>query len=194
MEVAYCPSASVKQLSMNSNGALGVAGALIAVWSMTGCVDVNGGAVELSWTIQDSRGERRGCDDGPLDVVRLHGLGPEGATWVSDDASCAAHRLASRFQIEPGRWTFALETVCASTGQVADVQVPDPIARDIVNGQVAQLNALLIVIKTGRGSCRVPADAAPALDAGPPDATAADAAVPLDATPFDTLPLEKNAL
>lgn len=146
--------------------------------------------MELSWTIQDTRGDRRDCDDGPLGAVRLRGLGPAGATWVSDDVECDAHRLASRFQIDPGRWAFSLEASCVA-GHVADVQVPDPISRDIVQGQVAQLNALLIVIKAGGGSCLVPADAAVAVDAAP-DALPFDSAAATDASTVDAAPIERS--
>lgn len=138
------------------------------------CVDVNGGAVELSWTIQDTQGERRDCGDGPLGVIRLQGQGPGGVMWISDDVDCEKNRLATSFQIDPGRWTFWLDPRCTS-GMAADVNVPDPITRDIVDGQVAQLNALLIVIQPGGGSCTPPPDAAP------PDALIPDAAI--DAAP-----------
>lgn len=177
---------------MNRNAVWLVAPALVC---LVGCVDVNGGAVELSWTIQDTRGDRRACDDGPLGAVRLRGIGPGGVTWVSADVECDAHRLASRFEIEPGRWAFSLEASCVG-GQVASVQVPDPIARDIVTGQVAQLNALLIVIQSGRGSCRVTPDAMPAVDAPPIDALPLDGAAldaaAMDATP-DATPIERRA-
>ena len=112
--------------------------------------------MELSWEIQDEMGIGRQCDDGPgapLGSVQLRGerLDLPGS-FGSDEWECDRHHGVTKFEIAEGRWAFDVQVLCQDF-RVADVRVPDPIVRDVRDGEVVQLNALLIVIRDGTGSC-----------------------------------------
>jgi hypothetical protein len=113
-------------------------------------VEVNGGAVELSWTIQNVRGEGRRCQDGALGAVQLHAALVEGGLEYASEAwDCDRYHGVTKFEIPEGRWRMDLAVLCGD-GAAAQVGVPDPIVRDVREGEVVQLNALLIVLQ---GQC-----------------------------------------
>lgn len=135
--------------------------AVILASSSASCVEVNGGAVELSWSLRDFDGERaEEChndnpDDGPVvDVDRIR------LAWkavVADDESatdpdgtvtfpCEDGRGITDFSIPPGRHMLWIEPVCAQGAPPSGrYQVPPPIVRTIGEGTVTTLDALLIV-------------------------------------------------
>ena len=116
--------------------------------------------MELSWDIQDEMGIRRDCDDGPgepLGSVQLRGQRLDASgTFASDEWECHRpdHHAVTKFEIAEGRWAFDLLVLCQDF-RLADVRVPDPIVRDVRDGEVVQLNALLIVVQDGTGSCPI---------------------------------------
>jgi hypothetical protein len=112
-------------------------------------VEVRGGAVELSWTIQDLDGDGRRCDAGPFESIQLTATRVDAEDdYASDAWACDRYHGVTKFEIPEGRWAMELLVRCVG-GDVANVGVPDPIVRDVRDGEVAQLNALLIVLQDG---------------------------------------------
>lgn len=106
--------------------------------------------MELSWDIRTLDGERTTCEAWRIDTVQLRCQEPKGAspctgarlpTW-----ECSDYGGATRFVIPDGLWKFSIDVRCGD-GSPAAVRVPDPIVREIRTGEVAQLNALLIVVE-----------------------------------------------
>ena len=137
--------------------------------ALAGCIDVSGGAVELSWSLRSTDGVRRGCDSSwRLDTARVRlvcqttdptpaacDLGPGGAF---PDWECLSYAGSTAFNIPEGTYQFKIEVICAGTDVAElDVTVPAPIVRDIFIGEIAQLNALLIELpidgQTPTGGC-----------------------------------------
>jgi hypothetical protein len=144
---------------------------------MTGCVDINGGAVEVAWTVIDPNGDggrpaRLSCEDQRIARVYLVGMrcderGPSGECCASLDSGvctteevpdfgkwdCDRLRGTTGFDIPTGTWALGLRAECQpdenGVRREADVRVPDPIVRDIVEGEVAQLDALMIAVPGG---------------------------------------------
>ena len=116
-----------------------------------GCVEVSGGAVELRWKIMWADGNTNtSCSDVGIDRVRLcvRWQG-DGGELVTCPASwpCAQGHGTTLFDIPAGRKQLWIDVSCGGdAGPATAVQVPEPIVRDIVDGEVTQLNALLIVV------------------------------------------------
>ena len=142
---------------------------MITAVTLAACVDVSGGAVELSWSLRTTDGVRRGCDPSwLLDTARIRlvcqttdpmpaacDLGPGGAF---PDWECLSYAGSTAFNIPEGTYQFQIEVICADANPApADVTVPAPIVRDIFVGEIAQLNALLIevpiAVRTPLGGC-----------------------------------------
>ncbi len=132
------------------------AGLLVVLGCLAGCVDVNGGAVELRWEIRDINGHGVTCADSGLEQVRLRAIPVDGGGDVKCEGgerckifACAAYYGSTAFEIPAGRYSLAIEVVCpvdvdASVAEGPSASVPAPIIRDISNGNVAELNTLLI--------------------------------------------------
>ncbi len=116
------------------------------------CVEVEGGAVELSWSLRTPEGEPNSCSASRIGKVRLC-WAPAGDMVArvcegSRTFGCIEERGFSRFEIEPGETAFWIEPLCADTSVVpepASYEVPPPILRAVSAGQVVTLNALLII-------------------------------------------------
>lgn len=130
--------------------------AVIAATTAAACVDVNGGAVELSWSIRSADGQALTCDSSEIARVRLTAASvDETGERVFDDWPCDPPHGTTLFNIREGRYSLTIEPLCADRS-IADATVPPPIVRDIVEGEVAQLNALLIVVQpqtVGESAC-----------------------------------------
>ena len=136
---------------------------------LAGCVPVDGGAVELSWTVR-SLGDPYGCvrEEGGRVVDRIGDISlcARACTVIVDgqcvgDVTCPVRswpceRLmgATRFEIVAGRKELWIEVGCPD-GTPANVVVPEPIVRDIADGEVTQLNALLITVPADGVACVV---------------------------------------
>ena len=84
-------------------------------------------------------------DAGPAAPVAL-------ASWP-----CTDGRGATSFDIVPGRYALDIEVICEAQEGEPDVNVPEPIVRDISEGGLASLRALLIVANGSDGrACVVP--------------------------------------
>jgi hypothetical protein len=142
---------------------------LAVLTAAPGCVDVNGGAVELSWSVRTLEGTQSGCDpeDANLATVSvwlrscdqlIAGLchTAEGMREVPTSPlrtfECARGQAVTSFEVPEGRKEMWI-TVGCPTGDVDDavVRVPEPLVRDVVEGQVTQLHALLIAWDPSRG-------------------------------------------
>jgi len=139
---------------------------LATVLGFTGCVDVDGGAVELSWSLRTPEGEPNNCVESRIERVRLCWAPTSGDPARVCEGSrtfqCTDARGFSRFEIDAGETAFWIEPLCADSLIVPDpatYEVPPPLLRSVSQGQVVTLNALLIVAtdaecRTGFCTCR----------------------------------------
>lgn len=134
--------------------------ALILAVGCPGCIEIDGGAAELSWSLRSFEGASLDvCDEARVDDVRLcwqplipDDAGPEPSvrcapgrrkTFLCDDASGI-----TGFDLEPGSTSFWIEPVCRD-GEPATpgtYQVPPPIVRTVEEGRIVTLNSLLLVV------------------------------------------------
>lgn len=137
---------------------------MVQVVTSVSCVEVNGGAVELSWSVRSFDGERvdDSCDNsdprkGPivhLKRIRLAwkavgddgggaGMEPDGLA----EFPCGDRRGITEFTVPGGAHLLWIVPVCAGgvLPATSDYQVPPPIVRDIREGTVTTLDALLVV-------------------------------------------------
>ena len=170
-------SASVESQMQRSRRVTAVASSVLAVLSLsttclTGCVAIDGGAAELSWTVRSPEGESsscdlRGADDEPdIAEVRIcwEALEDDGSEFDlrcdrdnSRSFECTVEHGVTGFEIAPGRTALWIEPLCEDSGSLPPpdrYEVPAPIVRTIEDGQVAILNALLIV--AAADACRSP--------------------------------------
>jgi len=135
------------------------------VFAMSGCVDIGGGAVELSWSLRDFGGDSvSSCSDVNFDAMRIcwksltDGETVDGAPCMESERAefdCSEANGISGFTIEPGRTGFWLEPVCdsGSPPQPDSYQVPSVIVRTVQDGQVVTLDSLLVVVAPGDTEC-----------------------------------------
>lgn len=137
------------------------------------CVDVDGGAIELSWTLRTFDGDvidsdrEEACERARIDAIRICWRpddaqvdAGQGALSACDEArsrafDCAADRGVTRFQVEPGRNAIWIEPVCEG-GEVpgeGTYDVPAPIVREVADGEVVALRTLLVVATDGDRNC-----------------------------------------
>lgn len=134
-------------------------GALGALVSAVGCVDISGGAVELSWSFQTFVGGsiQDACATTQVESVRLcwRAKGGENGTnncqvlTSYDDFPCNDFRGITDFVIPPGEQLMEIAPLCTGQDQPPERQkydVPAPIVRDVITGEVVTLDSLLIVI------------------------------------------------
>jgi hypothetical protein len=132
------------------------------------CVEVDGGAVELSWSLRTVEGDAvESCGDIPLEAVRICWEPADGA---STDQCRPGHRRTfpcgdrhgvTAFEVPPGPTLLWIEPVCpGGAPPPADTyEVPPPILRTVEHGRVVTLRSLLIEIRAGadcepRCTCR----------------------------------------
>jgi hypothetical protein len=125
---------------------------------LLGCVQIDGGAVELSWDIRQADGMAldgacdasriaqvglcaRACEDGAGSGVCQGELVCPKAQW-----SCDNYSGATEFDLPEGPTELFIEAYCEDGSRAQGVQVPAPIVRNISKGRVSQLNALLITL------------------------------------------------
>lgn len=149
----------------SANPALLVVAALCGLLFSSSCVEVDGGAVELSWTLRTFSGEPIDtCPAARIDEVRIcwesvADGGPGGArTCRRGDYrafACDDSRGVTGFEIPAGRALVWIEPICAD-GNPPDpdtYEVPAPIARTVETGEVVTLGALLIVADDAGDPC-----------------------------------------
>jgi hypothetical protein len=135
---------------------------LIALlFSATGCVSIDGGAVEVSWKVvtRDGRGIADcGCTCPPIPKVRLQLLPLAGgsdpcAGRAASQFSCNWQSGATRFDIPPGSYAVSLVPVGADGNDITNGAVGtcsagggvDPVVREVIKGRVTQLDAMEVL-------------------------------------------------
>lgn len=137
-----------------------------ALISGQGCIDIDGGAVELSWSLRSFGGAAvEACDDVEIQKVRLcwEPLG-DGSISTEDAVcranqrrtfSCSASSGVTGFDLAPGPTAFWIEPVCTD-GDAADpgtYEVPPPIVRTVQEGRIVSLSSLLMVVSPVSSGC-----------------------------------------
>jgi hypothetical protein len=143
------------RIGRGANPALIILAVLGSLLCSSSCVQVDGGAVELSWTLRDFDGEPTSCIEARIDEVRIcwESIADGGSSGVrscrrgsSRSFACAESRGVTGFEIPPGRAVVWIEPVCVDglPPEPDTYEVPAPIARTVETGQVVTLGALLI--------------------------------------------------
>lgn len=113
-------------------------------------MQVDGGAIELSWSLRSFTGD-------PIDQCANAGIDTIRVWWEADDETgrpaftdfvCEESRGVTGFEVPEGATRVWVEPVCTDGTEAAPgtYQAPAPIVRDVSNGDVITLNALLIVV------------------------------------------------
>jgi hypothetical protein len=142
-----------------------VAALWVTVLGSTGpaCVAIDGGAVEVSWSIRSFDGEATTCSGAEIRDVRVcwDPLGdgaPTGETCRADHRRrfpCTDESGVTGFELQPGVTAFWIEPVCMD-GDPADpgtYQVPPPIVRTVEEGKIVSLDSLLLVVQPMDDGC-----------------------------------------
>ena len=124
--------------------------------------------MELSWTVRSADGKAADCKrelaGGGTDSIGDVWLCARSCTVILNgncvgDEICPVHawpcdRLhgSTSFEIVAGRKELWIQVMCPG-GSVANVTVPEPIIRDIADGEVTQLNAVLITVPAQGAAC-----------------------------------------
>lgn len=129
----------------------------------TACVDVGGGAAELSWSLFDFTGIKSNCAEAAIDEVRLCWKAVDAGSELSSppacidgqwkDTLCEDSRAVTQFSIADGPQVFWIVPLCAGgVVPAADTyEVPPPLLRTVEPGKVVTLNSQLIVIHGNAG-------------------------------------------
>lgn len=141
-------------------GALFAACSLFYVLQSIQCVGIDGGASELTWSLRTFRGESSGCEESRVEMIRLcWNAGAEGDTGCRPgnfrDFACLEETGVTLFEIAPGPTRFFVQPICldGAAAQTGTFQVPPEIVRNVREGEVVTLEALLIVV-TDPDTCR----------------------------------------
>jgi hypothetical protein len=125
-----------------------------------GCVDINGGASELTWSLRTfegkscNEGESCDCASTNIDKVRLcwsavDDPGENCQPGQFRDFDCEEEKGVTLFEIPEGRTKFNIDLVCrgGQTAPTGTYQGPPEIVRTVREGEVVNLDALLIVVR-----------------------------------------------
>lgn len=127
-----------------------------------GCVEIDGGAVELSWALRDFDGQPNDCQAARIETIRIcwQPLGDGGlpdslsCEGVRTDAGldllyrsfdCEQNRGVTRFEVPPGPTALFVAPLCVGSAEpTGRLTVPPPIVRTVSRGEVVTLNQILI--------------------------------------------------
>lgn len=147
-----------------------LAAAGVAAAALTACVQVDGGAVELSWSLRDFEGAKNDCAQSGITEIRVCWLPladggtsgpPECAIQRTDGGlrqlfrsfDCVEKRGVTRFEVPPGPNAFFVQPICSGGDEpTGPYQVPSPIVRTVESGQVVTLDQVLIIAANERCS------------------------------------------
>jgi hypothetical protein len=136
--------------------------ALLALLALAsgGCVDIDGGAVEVSWVVRSTSGSAItscSCADPPIDKVRLV-LVPRGPSIEGNnpcespaqcDFPCQRQTGSTAFNIKPTQAGESYEISVVAVGVdgnvLEGVMTPAPVLRSVVNGQPTEVDAFQLV-------------------------------------------------
>lgn len=139
------------------SGILWLAIAIFLAGSGVACVEVNGGAAELSWALRDFEGRPISGDEPPCTLTNIGAIrlnwkavtGDADGVLVADGWDtfpCSDNRGVTDFIIPAGRQMLWVEPICEDdAGTAGSYEVPPPIVRSVEEGTVTTLDALLIV-------------------------------------------------
>ena len=132
----------------------------------TGCVRIDGGAVEVSWVVRSTDGRAItdcSCANPPIAKVRIELTGRHGdidgmepcAGRAACEFPCQRQTGSTPFDIKPGhegsdgqlpQYQISLTALGADGGDLSGaVQSPAPILRTVVQGQPTEVEAFLLV-------------------------------------------------
>jgi hypothetical protein len=132
---------------------------------LTTCVEINGGAVEISWVIRSEAGSAItdcGCASPSIAKVRLvlvgrgePGSSIEGATPCAGQAQCdfpcSRQTGSTAFNIQETRGAERYEVSVVALGtdgsDLSEVMTPAPILREVVRGQPTEVESMQLVAR-----------------------------------------------
>jgi len=135
---------------------------LLALLSLAsgGCVDIEGGAVEVSWVVRSTSGSAItscSCADPPIDKVRLV-LIPKGPSIEGNkpcesqaqcDYPCQRQTGSTAFNIKPTQAGESYEISVVAIGGdgnvLEGVMMPAPVLRSVVSGQPTEVDVFQLV-------------------------------------------------
>ena len=130
--------------------------------SGSGCVAVDGGAIELAWTVRTEDGRACECDTPGIASVSLciqgcamsDGLGNcQGDTACPlETFPCTRGRGSTDFSVATGRTRIWITAARGDAG-MSGISVPEAVLRDVTQGDVTELNALLISVPSTTPTC-----------------------------------------
>lgn len=156
---------------------------VLAVVAMviSGCVRIDGGAVEMSWALHTRDGRAIsdcGCTEPEVTTVRLHLTLMKVGDTVPDPThceggaqyafACQRHTGATPFEVpetKPDeRYRVCVDTLGKDGAVLTNVVAPAPVLRSVVRGQPTDMGALLLVTDcattcsgvNGQGVCARP--------------------------------------
>ena len=126
-----------------------------------GCIEIEGGAVELSWSLRSFDGDRVDqCASARIDEVRVcwEAVADGTSTGICEGSQsfpCGEENGVSGFEIDPGATAFWIEPICVdgSPAEPGSYEVPPPIVRTVEEGNIVTLNSLLIEVAPFASSC-----------------------------------------
>jgi len=122
----------------------------------SGCVAIDGGSVEVEWTVfsADGRGVITdcACADPPIAYVQLKLGGPPDNPGQPDPCagnaacrfSCGRNDGITPFFIPPGPYLMSIEPLTADGTAIAGAMVPDPLVGQVTKGLSHDLGAFAI--------------------------------------------------
>jgi len=142
----------------HSKRQIGVILTLLAVWASLSvqCVDIDGGAAELTWSLRTIEGESiagEDCQSARISKIRLcwNSLedGDSGCRpGQFRDFACEEENGVTLFEIPPGRAKFNVEPICLDgrPAAIGTYQGPPEIVRMVRDAEVVTLAAFLIAV------------------------------------------------
>jgi hypothetical protein len=116
--------------------------------ALHGCIDVQGGAVELSWSLEDYAGNTvKGCARNRVKQMRL--WWEADATLRSATWPCGQDSAVTGFTLPEGNVFLSVEPVCEHgvPPMEGTFVAPAPVARVVHAGEVVTLNTVLVMVR-----------------------------------------------
>jgi hypothetical protein len=135
---------------------------LVLTCLLATCVEIDGGAVEISWVIRSDSGSAItdcGCASPAIAKVRLVLRGDRGAIrdvtpcagQAQCDFPCARQTGSTSFNIQEThgdeRYEVSVVAIGVDGSELAQVTAPAPILREVVRGQPTEVESMQLVAK-----------------------------------------------